>query len=64
MFGEANRRLAAEDSLTLANGVIGAYPNVFLDLSEADRSRSPPVCSITAVTTIGEPRDECLKQRT
>lgn len=36
MFGEADRRLVAEDSVTLANGVIGAYPNVFLDLSEAD----------------------------
>jgi hypothetical protein len=36
MFGEANRRLVAEDSVTLANGVIGAYPNVFLDVSEAD----------------------------
>jgi hypothetical protein len=36
MFGEADRRLVAEDSVTLANGVIGAYPNVFLDVSEAD----------------------------
>ncbi|MBL8269699.1 fatty acid cis/trans isomerase [Steroidobacter sp.] len=36
MFGEADRRLVAEDSVTLANGVIGAYPNVFLDVSESD----------------------------
>lgn len=35
MFGAADRRLVAEDSVTLANGVIGAYPNVFLDLNEA-----------------------------
>jgi hypothetical protein len=36
MFGEANRRLVAEDSVTIANGVIGAYPNIFLDVREAD----------------------------
>jgi len=36
MFGEANRRLVEEDSVTLANGVIGAYPNVFLNVREAD----------------------------
>jgi hypothetical protein len=36
MFGAADRRLVNEDSVTLVNGVIGAYPNVFLDLREAD----------------------------
>jgi hypothetical protein len=36
MFGEAERRLVAEDSVTLANGVIGAYPNIFLDVRESE----------------------------
>lgn len=36
MFGEAERRLVEEDSVTLARGVIGAYPNVFLDVRESD----------------------------
>lgn len=36
MFGEAERRLLAEYSVTLANGVIGAYPNIFLDVRESD----------------------------
>jgi hypothetical protein len=36
MFGEASRRLIAEDSLTIANGIVGAYPNVFFQLEEAD----------------------------
>jgi Fatty acid cis/trans isomerase (CTI) len=36
MFGEASRRLVAEDSLTIANGIIGAYPNVFFRLDEGD----------------------------
>ena len=35
MFGEADRRFVAEDRLTVANGVIGAYPNVFLELDES-----------------------------
>jgi hypothetical protein len=35
MFGEADRRFIAEDRLTVANGVIGAYPNVFLELDES-----------------------------
>jgi hypothetical protein len=38
MFGEEGRRLVAEDSLTIANGVIGAYPNEFMRLKEADVS--------------------------
>jgi hypothetical protein len=36
MFGEADRRLVAEDSLTIANGVVTAYPNVFLRVQAAD----------------------------
>jgi hypothetical protein len=36
MFGAANRRLPNEDSVTLANGVVGAYPNVFLSVREVD----------------------------
>jgi len=36
MFGEAERRLIEEDSLTITSGVVGAYPNVFLQLKEAD----------------------------
>ena len=36
MFNEAERRLPAEDSLTVANGVIGAYPNVFLQVEVAE----------------------------
>lgn len=36
MFGEADRRLVAEDTLTVANGVAGAYPNVFLQVSVAE----------------------------
>ena len=36
MFDEASRRLVAEDSLTIANGVVGAYPNIFLQVEEKD----------------------------
>jgi hypothetical protein len=36
MFGEEDRRLVDEDSLTIANGVIGAYPNGFLRLKETE----------------------------
>ena len=35
MFGEAERRLVTEDTLTIANGVLTAYPNVFLQVSRA-----------------------------
>lgn len=36
MFNEAARRVVDEDSLTVANGVIGAYPNIFLSVNESD----------------------------
>jgi hypothetical protein len=36
MFGEADRRLIDEDTLTIANGVIGAYPNEFMLLKQAE----------------------------
>ena len=36
MFNEAERRLPMEDSLTIANGVVGAYPNMFVHLELAD----------------------------
>jgi len=36
MFNEADRRLPAEDSLTILNGVVGAYPNVFLQVELAE----------------------------
>jgi hypothetical protein len=36
MFGEEDRRLVDEDSLTVANGVIGAYPNGFMLLKQAE----------------------------
>jgi hypothetical protein len=35
MFGEADRRLVPEDSLTIANGVLTAYPDVFLRVTPA-----------------------------
>jgi hypothetical protein len=36
IFRSASRRLPAEDTLTIANGVVGAYPNIFLQVSESD----------------------------
>jgi len=36
LFNADSNRLPAEDTLTIANGVLGAYPNVFLQVSEAD----------------------------
>lgn len=36
MFNEAERRIVAEDALTIVNGVIGAYPDVFLRVEPAD----------------------------
>ncbi|MGI1680236.1 MAG: fatty acid cis/trans isomerase [Cellvibrionaceae bacterium] len=33
MFDESDRHLKNEDTLTIANGFIGAYPNVLLDIS-------------------------------
>ena len=35
MFDEADRRLASEDNLTIANGVLTAYPNIFLQVTPA-----------------------------
>jgi hypothetical protein len=52
MFGEADRRLVEEDSLTIANGVIGAYPNVFLQLRQADLGDF-----VAAVTHLREEKD-------
>lgn len=34
LFNEDGRRIPAEDSLTLARGIIGAYPNAFILVSE------------------------------
>lgn len=36
MFGEDNRRLKDEDTLTIANGVLGAYPNAFWQVTPAE----------------------------
>lgn len=36
LFGEDKRRIPAEDNLTIARGVIGAYPNSFLRVNEAE----------------------------
>lgn len=36
LFDEENRRLPKEDTLTLSKGFIGAYPNVFFIVDEAD----------------------------
>lgn len=36
MFREQDRRIPDEDSLVVLNGVVGAYPNVILDLSSND----------------------------
>lgn len=33
LFGEDKRRLPAEDNLTVARGIIGAYPNSFLQIN-------------------------------
>lgn len=36
MFGEESRRLKDEDTLTIGNGVLGAYPNVFWQVTVAE----------------------------
>lgn len=36
MFHEDARHLVDEDTLTIANGVVGAYPNIFLSVNEAE----------------------------
>jgi hypothetical protein len=36
LFGEDKRRIPAEDNLTIARGIIGAYPNSFLRIEEAE----------------------------
>ncbi|MEY4684797.1 MAG: hypothetical protein RLZ25_1256 [Pseudomonadota bacterium] len=36
LFNETNRRLPDEDTLYLASGFIGAYPNVFLKVKESE----------------------------
>jgi hypothetical protein len=33
MFGEESRRVVAEDSLTIASGVLSAYPNIYIQLA-------------------------------
>ena len=52
MFGEASRRLVAEDRLTIANGVVGAYPNSFLQLEESELDEF-----VTAVTNLRDEKD-------
>ncbi|MET0282251.1 MAG: fatty acid cis/trans isomerase [Steroidobacteraceae bacterium] len=52
MFGEAARRMVEADRLTIANGVIGAYPNVFLKLRQADLRDF-----VTAVASLREEKD-------
>jgi len=34
LFGEEKRRIPAEDNLTIAHGIIGAYPNSFMRVQE------------------------------
>lgn len=36
MFREADRRLPAEDAVTVVKGILGAYPNVMLELDMAE----------------------------
>ncbi|HWV14151.1 MAG TPA: fatty acid cis/trans isomerase [Cellvibrio sp.] len=36
LFGEENRRLPEEDYLVIARGIIGSYPNSFMQVSKAD----------------------------
>ena len=36
LFRSESRRLPAEDTLTIGSGVLGAYPNVFLEVSEPE----------------------------
>ncbi len=36
LFSEANRRIPAEDDLTVVRGIVGTYPNAFFQLDESD----------------------------
>lgn len=36
LFGEDKRRIPAEDYLTIARGIIGSYPNSFMQVKKAD----------------------------
>jgi hypothetical protein len=36
MFDEEDRRLIDEDTLTIANGIIGSYPNEFMLLKQTE----------------------------
>lgn len=36
LFNEDKRRIPDEDTLTIAKGIIGAYPNAFMQVKEAD----------------------------
>jgi hypothetical protein len=36
LFGEDKRRIPEEDNITIARGIVGAYPNSFLQIEEAD----------------------------
>jgi hypothetical protein len=51
-FAEQQRRLPDEDTLTVAHGFIGAYPNAFL---QVDGSQLPQF--VTAVTTLAGEAD-------
>ena len=48
MFGEAERRLVPEDNLTIANGVLTAYPNVFLQVTPAQITGAGAVDCVAA----------------
>jgi hypothetical protein len=34
LFSESDRRIPAEDNLTVLNGIVGTYPNAFFDINE------------------------------
>lgn len=38
LFSEANRRIPAEDTLTVLSGIVGTYPNAFFQVQERDLS--------------------------
>jgi hypothetical protein len=65
MFHEADRRLPAEDELTVVRGLLGAYPNVFMDVEpDALPQLAAAIAALDDETSYGALLDQFGVRRT
>jgi len=65
LFSENNRRLPAEDSLTLLHGVVGTYPNAFFHVKESELNKfTQAITQVKTEQDYGALKDEFAVRRT